>query len=409
MEEPAIDWKLPYVVSKSLNFEISRQAKLVGSSSVSRPPKELALDALPVLMTFAAGSTPQAALAKLQEDWDFDEDGFKVVVEALLQQNFLTPLPNSATGPSLAAEGFASLFTHHQMLRDSVRVMAYRAAIARHCQDKVVVEVGCGSGVLSLFAAQAGARRVIAIEESAIADLARRMFETNGFGDVIELRLGNSRDIELDEPADVIIHEILGVDPLVENLLPLIEDARQRLLRPGGRLLPQRLEICCRGLELEDVPYRDKPRLLSEAHEFDGLYGVDFSPYRALLAELEPHHFLPPISGGQGTFGHKVLSEEHKLLDIDLHCIDSALDGRIDVPLRIANAGSLAGLVLYFRAHLDSRSQLTTSPFAPRTHWGWDVRRLVRRLPVAAGDEVMLSVEVERWMGKQRLNVNLAS
>lgn len=405
----AIDWQLPYIVSRSLTLEISHQGTLVGSSSISRPTQALDLDALPVLLAFASGATPEVALNNLQEELALDKAAFEVTVETLLEHNFLTPLSSAGADPSLAAEGFASLLAQHQMLRDPVRVMAYRAAITRHCRDKVVAEIGCGSGILSIFAAQAGARRVIAIEESGIADLARRMFEANGYEDVIDLRLGNSRDVEIDEPVDVILHEIFGTDPLIENLLPFIDDARRRLLRPGGRLLPERLEVCCMGLELEHEPTDDKPRYLAEAGEFGGLYGVDFSPYLEMLGKSEARRFRPSMDDDEGPFGHRVLSAEHKLLDIDLHDIDATLDAdRIELPLCIRDAGSLAALVLYFRAHLDSRSQLTTSPFGPRTHWGWDVRPVARRQPVTAGDEVMLAVEIESWLGRQRLKVDLA-
>ncbi len=379
----------------------------MGSSSVSRPTQELALDALPVLMAFASEATPRDALDSLQKEWELEEAGFAEVVETLLEQNFLTPPASGGGVPRLAAEGFASLLAHHHMLRDPVRVMAYRDAISRHCRDRVVVEIGCGSGILSIFAAQAGARRVIAIEESAVADLARRMFEANGCGDAVDLRLGNSRDVEIDQPADVVIHEILGVDPLVENLLPFIDDARRRLLRPGGRLLPERIEVCCLGIELEDVPYHDQPRVLAEAAELGGLYGVDFSPYLELLTELPPRHFRPPIRNGDGIFNHKVLTAEHRLLDIDLTAPAGLAADRVEVPLCVRDAGTLAGVALFFRAHLDERTQLTTSPFAPRTHWGWDVRALARRQPVDAGDEVTLAVKVETWLGKQRLGVDL--
>src|SRR6185436_13232368 len=115
---------------------------------------------------------------------------FAVVVDSLLSQNLLTPISGDAAA---ATRGFASPVEHFGMVRDTIRVSAYRRAIFRHCRDKNVVEIGCGSGILSIFAAKAGARRVIAIEESTIADLAAAMFEANGVADRIELRRANSR------------------------------------------------------------------------------------------------------------------------------------------------------------------------------------------------------------------------
>src|ERR1041385_7049884 len=117
----------------------------------------------------ARGRTPAEALARLQEEWEIEESGFTGVVDALLAQNLLTPVAGNA---ALAAEGLASPLEHFMMIRDTVRVSAYRRTIFRHCKDKMVVEIGCGSGILSIFAAKAGARRVIAIEESRLADVA---------------------------------------------------------------------------------------------------------------------------------------------------------------------------------------------------------------------------------------------
>src|SRR4051794_11952819 len=108
---------------------------------------------------------------------------------------------------------FESPVDHHRMLCDHVRVMAYRAAIFATARDRVVVEIGCGTAVLSIFAAQAGARRVFAIEESKVAGLASLMFKANGCADRVARLRGNSRELELPERADVIVHEILGSDP----------------------------------------------------------------------------------------------------------------------------------------------------------------------------------------------------
>ena len=118
-----------------------------------------------------------------------------------------------------------------------MRVQAYRAAILRQCAGKRVVEIGCGTGILSIFAAQAGATAVTAIEETRIAELAARLLVANGVEDRVEIKLGNSRDVEIDPPADVIVHELLGSDPFSESILPVIADAR-RFLAPGGRFEP---------------------------------------------------------------------------------------------------------------------------------------------------------------------------
>jgi protein arginine N-methyltransferase 1 len=405
-----MNWDAPYVISRSLRLEVSPTGtgKLLAMASLSRRPHEMDLDALPVLLAFSAGAAPREVFGRLLADWEVEEAGFEAVVETMVEQELLTPAGAGGAEPSLAATGFGSVLSHFGMLKDTLRVLSYRSAIERQARDKVVVEIGCGTGVLSLFAARAGARRVIAIEESRIAEVAARMFAVNDGAGVIDLRVANSRNVDLDEPADLVIHEILGVDPFEENLLPVLEDARRRLLRPGGRFLPYRLEVCCLGVELKE-PLPEDGRRLAEAREFAGLYGLDFAPFLGALAEVKPPDSSRKWLGDQALFEPRILSEESRLLDLDL--ATDALDlagSSLPVPLRIQQEGSLGGVVLFFRAHLDEQILITTSPLAPTTHWGWDLRAFSRRVPVSPGDQVPLVVEIGERAGIQGLSIRLA-
>lgn len=74
------------------------------------------------------------------------------------------------------------------MLRDRVRTESYMAAIERNPEafkDKIVLDVGCGTGILSIFAAKAGAKHVYAVDAAGIAVYAREIVKTNGFEDKI--------------------------------------------------------------------------------------------------------------------------------------------------------------------------------------------------------------------------------
>ncbi len=404
-----MEWDVSYVVSRSLTLEVTRLGKLVAATSLSRRPYDLDADALPVLLAFAAGLTPRAAFEKLREEWEIEEDGFGQFVGAMIDQSLLVPT-GGEPAPSLVSTGFGAAANHVGMLRDTVRVMAYRAAIEKHAPGKRVVEVGCGTGILSLFAAKAGASKVIAIEESQVSETAAAMFEANGCSDVIELKVANSRNANLDEPADVLIHEILGVDPFDENLLPVLVDARRRLLKPGGRMLPRRLEICCLGIEGTEDPRHEAALAIARARELSGLHGLDFGPVVQAVESFTSR----PLRGrswlGEKSFDRKVLSEELRLMDLDLEAGDLDIVGRpASASLEIKTEGTLVGIVLFFRAHLDETIRLTTSPFSPLTHWGWDLRIFSRRVPVRPGDEVALAVEIESSFGNQRMNIDLAS
>jgi SAM-dependent methyltransferase len=405
-----MDWQLPYTVSRSLVLQIGPHGELVARTSVSREPYVLAPDGLPVLLSFGGGRTPEDALVKLRTKWKVEEEGFATVVSALVAQNLLTPAAGGGAESSLATGGFASALSHFVMVRDSVRVMSYQQAIQRHCQGKTVVEIGCGSGILSIFAARAGAKRVIAIEESQIADLAAEMFRANGVADRIELRRANSRDVTLDERADVIIHEILGADPFSENVLLFIEDARQRLLAPNGRLIPSVLEVCCVGFEVQDRPYLDLRHASAELLELEGLYGIDFGAFRRSL-EAETDSFRRPLGDlGETEFKPQILTEETQLYRLDL-AADGPLEiaPRQELSLRAIRKGSLGGVLVYFRAHLDEETFLSTSPSAPRTpSWKWNTRALDRIVAVEPGQDIPIVSELRTIRGLENLRVALA-
>lgn len=402
-----MNWDVSYTVSRSIVLQIGDGGELLAGNSVSRMPQALSQDGLPVLLAFAGGRTPAEALVRLRDEWEIDDAGFTGVVDALVAQNLLTPA--AGDDAALATAGFASVSAHFTMVRDTVRVSAYRRAIFRHCKDKTVVEIGCGSGILSIFAAKAGARRVIAIEESRIADLAAAMFEANGVADRVELRRANSRDVSLHERADVIIHEVLGVDPFGENILPFIEDARERLLAPNGILIPSALEVCCVGFEVPDRPYLDRARACAELSELEGVYGIDFGAFRHFANEAQPDPFRRPLGDlGQTQFAPRILTEETQLCLIDFRPGSSlAVEPRNDLRLRAIHAGTLGGVLIYFRAHLDDDTVLSTSVYAPRTHWGWDARALSRLVAVEPGQEIPIVSELRTTVGSQNLHVDL--
>ncbi|HXA18367.1 MAG TPA: 50S ribosomal protein L11 methyltransferase [Thermoanaerobaculia bacterium] len=403
-----MNWDVPYTVSRSLVLQIGPGGELLAGNSVSRMPQALAQDGLAVLLAFAGGRTPSEALARLQADWEIEEAGFSSVVDALVSQNSLTPV--AGDDAALAGGGFASPAEHFVMMQDTVRVSAYRRAIFRHCRDKVVVEIGCGSGILSIFAAKAGARRVIAIEESRIADLAAAMFEANGVADRVELRRANSRDVSVDERADVIIHEVLGVDPFGENILRFIEDARERLLAPDGRLIPSAMDVYCVGFEVADRPYLDRARACAQLSELEGLHGIDFSAFRQFVSETQPDPFPRPLGDlGLTQFTPRILTAETHLYRVDFASGSSeTIEPRNDLRLRVLHPGTLGGVVVYFRAHLDDDTFLSTSPYALRTSWGWNARALSKIVAVEPGQEIPLVSELRTTAGAQSLHIDLA-
>jgi protein arginine N-methyltransferase 1 len=361
-----------------------------------------------VLLAFAGGRTPRRALADLGGGAGLDEAAFAAAAGELIERRLLIAASGAPAPAVAAAAGFGSATVQYPMIRDTVRVMSYRQAISRHCRDRTVVEIGCGSGLLSILAAQAGARRVIAIEESDIAALAAEMFRANGVADRIELRRGNSRDVVLEEPADVVIHELLGSDPFDEGMLPTLIDARERMAAPGARLIPFAFEAFCVGFEVVDPPRFDLARSAADLAELGGLYGVDLGPVqRALETEAASHR--PPLGPfNPARFEPPVLTDELELYRADLRAgAPPALEARDGLRLRVRRAGSLGGVLVYFRAHLDDDVVLSTSPYAPPHSWRWSARPLDRLIAVEPGQEVPIRIEPRTVRGIEGVHVTL--
>lgn len=133
---------------------------------------------------------------------------------------------------------YAQLYLQQNMLQDSIRTTAYHRAILDNAQDfkgKVVMDLGCGSGILSFFAAKAGASRVYAVEAAPeMARKARKLAVANGFGDIIKVVAGKVEELPDDaipEKVDVLISEPMGVYLVHERMLESYVFARDRYLR----------------------------------------------------------------------------------------------------------------------------------------------------------------------------------
>ena len=134
---------------------------------------------------------------------------------------------------------YSSVGINEEMLRDKQRTNAYREAIVRNkhlFRGKTVLDVGCGTGILSLFAAEAGAKKVFAVDMASITNQAKQNIEENGYQDVIEVINGKIEELTLPvDTVDIIISEWMGYCLIYESMMDSVLYARDKWLRKDGK------------------------------------------------------------------------------------------------------------------------------------------------------------------------------
>ncbi|XP_063594743.1 protein arginine N-methyltransferase 1-like [Penaeus indicus] len=265
---------------------------------------------------------------------------------------------------------------HRLMVSDKPRTTAYFDAITRNkhlFKDKIAMDVGAGTGILSLFMASAGAKKVYAVEASGMAEVIQKVAEDNGFGDVIQVFHSRVEDISLpeDEKVDIIVSEWMGFYLLHESMLNSVIKARDMFLSDEGTVFPSEARIFACPCSLQSL-YKE------QINYWDNVYGFNMSAVKqfALRSKMiKPEVCLIPESDllAEPTCIKKfnlrwVTEEEVKLFS------ETTFVG-------ITKSGSYQGLCLWFECDFEgywyseegeeqgTLITLSTSPMTPPTHW----------------------------------------
>ena len=141
---------------------------------------------------------------------------------------------------------------HYSYLADRVKVARYRAAIDSVVRPgHVVLDLGCGSGLLGLLALRAGAGEVLFVDQGPVIEVARRVVGEAGYGHRATFYQARSFDLELAHRADVVLCDHVGYFGFDYDILKLLSDARQRFLVPGGITIPARIDVHLAPVESE--------------------------------------------------------------------------------------------------------------------------------------------------------------
>jgi len=268
---------------------------------------------------------------------------------------------------------YYGMIMHQQnMLQDYVRTGTYYMAIVENRTDfegLAVMDVGAGSGILSLFAAQAGARKVYAVEASGMAKFAAQLKDANpALGSRIEVVNGKVEEVRIPEKVDVLISEPMGTLLVNERMLESYIYARDRFLKPGGKMFPQLGRVHVAAFS-DEVLFNE---VLAKAQFWvqPNFYGVDVT---SLYNSAVDSYFAQVVVD---AFDQSVLVSTcaTKIFDFATMTEPSLYDILIPLQLQVTSPGptTIHGVACWFDVFFNGAlnpTWLSTAPGLPTTHW----------------------------------------
>jgi len=269
---------------------------------------------------------------------------------------------------------------HEEMLKDEVRTKSYRDAIYQNphlFKDKIVLDVGCGTSILSMFAVKAGAKHVIGVDMSTIIEKAKEIIECNGMTSKITLLQGKMEEVELPYPkVDIIISEWMGYFLLYESMLDTVLYARDKYLKPDGLIFPDKATIFMAGIE--DGEYKEE-----KIGFWDNVWGFDYTPLKK-TAMTEPLVDTVDIKA--------VVTDPTAVITLDLYTVTTAdLAFSKSFSLKARRNDFVHALIAWFdiefsKCHKPIR--FSTGPHTKYTHWKQTVFYLHDVLTVEADEQI---------------------
>lgn len=300
---------------------------------------------------------------------------------------------------------YDNLSVHTLMLKDKPRTLAYKEFIEKNqflFQDKVVLDVGAGTGILSLFCASAGASVVYAIEASNMADLCSQIVKCNKMEDKIQVIKGRIEEVELPkDKVDIIVSEWMGFYLLHESMLDSVLFARDKWLSDTGMMIPSHATLYL-------TPVNMSKYVTQNFRFWEKLYGFDFSPVQtvSMISTLQ-QPVIECIEPKQCMSDPEIVRE----FDLLTTKVEDLKNVQNTFTFKMTKSGLVHAFAAWFdvyfgaptvslpprvpgeespRVHLVT---LSTSPMVEATHW----KQTLVFIPVSAGvdEEETLSCKLD--------------
>ena len=281
---------------------------------------------------------------------------------------------------------YSNFYIHEEMLKDKVRTGSYQKAILQNKEifkDKIVLDIGSGTGILSFFAAQAGARHVYGIEFADIADYSIDIIKKNNMQDKITIIKAKVEEAQLPvKKVDIILSEWMGYFLLYESMLDCVLYARDKWLKKDGYMFPDRAQMFLAAIE--DKNYKNR-----KINTWNNVYGFNMNCIKeAAIAE-------PLIDNCTEDY---LISSSCKIYDIDLYKVTKEeLDFMSGYEVEFIGDECFNGLVSWFNVSFNkvqNKVVLPTGPNDEPTHWKQVVFYIEDNVDVQKGEKLRGNIAV---------------
>jgi len=290
-------------------------------------------------------------------------------------------------------ESYAHYSIHYEMLSDQTRTSSYRSALINNpsrLSNSLVLDIGCGTGILSMFAAQGGAKHVVGVDCSEILYQAMDIVRENSMEGKVTLVKGRLEETKLPyDKFDIIVSEWMGYFLLFEGMLDSVLAARDKYLAPGGMVLPNRCSIHLAAVS-------DVERYDSLVGFWSDVYGFKMSCMRTPIMEE---------ASVEVVSGEKIISNSVTVLDLDINkCSVADTEFTSDFVFEINQDCELTAVLGYFDTffELDHPVMFSTGPHSKPTHWKQTVFYLTEKVAVVKGQSVQGKIVCRRMVSDVR-------
>ncbi|KAF4802053.1 Protein arginine N-methyltransferase 3 [Turdus rufiventris] len=345
-----------------------------------------------VMNTDVRSSSSCSAIADLQEDEDgvyFSSYGHYGIHEEMLKDKVRTESYRDFIyqNPHIFKDKIQFRnFCSHNMLSPNLRVLELTPFETAAKELQVVLDVGCGTGILSMFAAKAGAKKVIGVDQSEIIYQAMDIIRLNKLENIITLVKGRIEEVHLPlEKVDVIISEWMGYFLLFESMLDSVIYAKDKYLTEGGSVYP---DLCTISL----VAVGDMNKHMDKLLFWEDVYGFDMSCMKkavipeAVVEVLDPNTLISTASVIKHIDCNTASPPDLEFssvftLSITMSTQCTAIAGYFDV---------------FFEKNCNNKVLFSTGPQCTKTHWKQTIFLLEKPIPVEAGEDLTGRITVRK-------------